>query len=201
MLPMVKELNFLRGIKGLGKRELPSNPNAPAISVAPERLSKNARNFWERRKYGAFAASILRDNTIKIALDELSPNETRLFGHYLVGILASDDRQFVRALPKGHPDRKGFAEVFWYEKQMASGIIDDMIESLAEKTEEGVAVEAVEQICQELAGASGDAKRIFFRKLTTEVGAVERDNLIASCLRSRAAQIARTKEQAFAKSS
>lgn len=203
------EMNFFRremqremqAVRGLGKRDLPQNPGSSAIPLTVDRLSKNAKGFWERRKYGAFAVSIFTDPTIKMVISELSHEETRLFASYLIGILAADDRQAVKALPKSHPDRKAYAEIFWFEKRKTSAIVEEVVCALSDKAGSANAEEAVGLISQELAGAADDVKRIFFRKLTKEVSAASRDDLITSRLRSRVAQIARIKDQALTKSS
>jgi hypothetical protein len=202
MLSMFKELNPFKGevrAKGLGKRELPENPNSSLYPFRVDHLSKNAKIFWEQRGYGAFAVSILTDQVIKMVVGELGHEETQLFVRYLIGKLAADDRQAVGKLPKDHTDRKAYAEIFWYEKRRASEIVEDMVCSLEEKTGSASAEEAVGLISEELVSAADDVKRIFFRKLTKEVGAVERDQLIASRLRSRVEMISRIKEKAITK--
>lgn len=200
---MFKELLPLWGerrAKGLGKRNLPDNPDSTKVPFRVDHLSKNAKAFWEHRGYGAFVVSIVTDERIKTAIGELGYEDSPLLARYLIGILARDDRQAVRGLPKHHPDRKAFAEIFWYEKRRESEIVEDMVRTLEEKAEIANADEVVGRISKELAGAAYDIKSNFFRNLTTEVGAAERDQLIAFRLRFRASQIARIREQAIAKS-
>lgn len=202
ILSMLKELNPFRGerrMKGLGRRDLPRNPDSNPIPFRFDHLSENAKAFAEQRGYGALAVSILTDETIKTAVGELGHEETRLFVRYLIGVLAAEDRQAVGKLPKGHPDRISFAEIFRYEKRLELEILDNMIVSLEEKTGIANAEETVGLISRELAGAADSVKRIFFRKPTKEIGVIVRDQLIASQLRSRAAQITRIREQAIAK--
>ncbi len=202
MLSMFKELNPFRGekrVKGLGRRALPRNPDSSPIPFRLDHLSENAKAFWDQRGYGAFAISILTDETIKMAIGELGYEETQLLVRYLVGRLAADDRQAVGKLTKGHPDRISFAEIFRYEKRLELEILENMIASLEEKTGSANAEETVGLISRELASAADGVKRIFFRKPTKEIGVIERDQLIASQLRSRAAQIVRIRDQATAK--
>lgn len=200
---MFKELLPLWGerqVKGLGERKLPNNPDSTKVPFRVDHLSKNASAFWERRGYGAFAVSIITDERIKTAIGELGYEDSPLLVRYLIGVLARDDGQAVRKLPKNHPDRKAYAEIFWYEKRRESEIVEEMICALEEKAESANAEEAVGRISKELASAANDIKSNFFRNLTTEVGTTERDQLIASQLRSRVAAIVRIREQAAAKS-
>ena len=200
---MLKELNFLRrerqAVKGLGKRELPSNPDSTRLPFMIEKLSKRAKRFWDQRKYGAFAVSIFTDEKIKMVIGELGHGETQLFSRALIATLVEDDRQAVSALPEQHPDRIAFEEIYRHEEQRTAEITEGMTLALAEKSGRPAAEEATGLISKLLADEADDVKRIFFRKLTQEFDAVKRDQLIASRLRSRAVQIARIREQAIAK--
>lgn len=186
-------------MKGLGKRELPSNPNSTRLPFMVDQLSKQARAFWDQRKYGAFAVTIYTDEIIKMVIGELGHHETQLFSRALIATLVEDDRQAVSALVEQHPDRIAFEEIDRYEKKRTAEITGEMILALAEKSGRPAAEQATGLISKMLADEADDVKRIFFKKTTKEFDSIKRDQLIASRLRSRAAQIARIREQAIAK--
>jgi len=198
---MFKELlPFGRGkrVKGLGERKLPDNIDSFEIPVFRTELSAPAKSLWDRRKYGAFVATIFQDEEIRLALSHLGRDETQLLEIYLICRLAAEDRKTIGNLPKDHPDRRGLAEIYWQEKGLEAEIFERMVDALSENTAENSAIQAVDKIFQELQAAAEDAKRNFFRPVTREVSETHRDELIASQVRLRAQRIEAIKAQVSA---
>lgn len=181
----------------LRSRKLPSNRDVPAYCETPKDLSPTATRLWNDRKYGAFAASILGDPDIKIAIDDLTGQERNLLSHCLVGAMASEDLPLIQQLPDDHPKRIAYSAIFWRESREVSRITISMESELADRIGREAAVDLVGDIAAVLAEAAKDAKRIFFRTTTSEFSQDSRDSLIARQLGMRIQQLKRAKEEAF----
>lgn len=183
---------------GLGKRDLPRNPDLGKYRETRTDLSGAALKFWEDRGYGAFASLIIDSPANRIILDTLTAQELLLLRHYLVGRLAADDKPSVIHLPRKHPERQAYSEIKWKEKNDTRRLIISMEEAFAGQIGQDAACDLVDDISVALARLSGEVKRNFFRPRTPEFGTTEKANLIARQLVICARDIRVIKERAAA---
>ena len=79
--------------------------------TVPEDLSKKAKEIWKMRKYGIFPGIAFRVLDSEQSIQQLSPADMILLGHYLSQELAFHDKNYFTRWPQSHPVYRAYNEV------------------------------------------------------------------------------------------